>query len=170
MAAHQHALVTAHPTPPLPGALGSAPFDQEGVATVACDLVTDGVLQHYVLDSYAGRKLDLPSTGNAGGVHNLTIEPGEQDLDALIARMDTGVLIADLMGMGVSIVTGDYSRGASGFWGENGEIQYPIQEFTIAANLKTMFRELVAIGSDVDTRGNTRTGSVLLAPMTVAGQ
>ena len=162
--------IRLHEQPHLPHAAGSASYDGEGVATIARDLVTDGVLQGYVLDSYAGRKLGLPSTGNAGGVHNLTVEPGTEDLEALCKRMGSGVLISDLMGMGVSIITGDYSRGASGFWVENGVIAHPIKEFTIAGQLADIFLNIVAVGSDTDTRGNTRTGSVLLSPMTVAGR
>ncbi len=156
--------------PHLPRALGSAPFDGDGVATCTRDLVRDGVLQGYVLDAYSARKLGMQSTGNAGGVHNLVIEPGEKDLAALLREMDRGLLVTELMGQGINYVTGDYSRGASGFWVENGEIQYPVEEITVAGNLRDMFMNLAAVGNDVDKRGNIRTGSLLLEGMTVAGE
>lgn len=159
-----------HEQPHLPGAMGSAAFDDEGVATRARDLVTDGVLQDYVLSSYSARKLGLETTGNAGGVHNLTIDPGKHDLHALMREMGTGLLVTDLMGFGVNLTTGDYSRGASGFWVENGEIAYPVEEITIAGSLADMFRRIAEVGSDVDTRRNIRTGSVLLDKMTIAGE
>jgi len=158
-----------HEQPHLRKALGSSPFDGEGVATRARDLITDGVLQGYVLDSYSARKLGMETTGNAGGVHNLTIDPGPLDFAGLLKEMDKGLLVTEMMGMGVNIVTGDYSRGAAGFWVENGEIQYPVEEITIAGNLRDMFKGIAAVGSDVDTRGNTRTGSVLIERMTIAG-
>ena len=156
--------------PHLLGALGSSIYDGEGVATLARDLVRDGVLQGYILSTYSARKLGLRSTGNAGGVHNLTITPSELDFEALLRQMNTGLLVTELMGQGVNMVTGDYSRGAAGFWVENGVIQYPVEEITIAGNLKTMFKNIVAIGNDVDTRGNTRTGSILVEQMSIAGQ
>lgn len=156
--------------PHLLGALGSSIYDGEGVATQARDLVRDGVLQGYILSTYSARKLGLRSTGNAGGVHNLTITPSDSDFDALLRQMNTGLLVTELMGQGVNMVTGDYSRGAAGFWVENGVIQYPVQEITIAGNLKTMFKNIVAIGNDVDYRGNTRTGSILVEQMSIAGQ
>lgn len=159
-----------HEQPHIPQALGSAPFDSEGVTTVARDLITAGVLQGYVLDSYSARKLGMETTGNAGGVHNLTVEPGDKDFAALLKEMGTGLVITELMGQGVNIVTGDYSRGAAGFWVENGEIQYPVEEITVAGNLKDMFRSIVAVGNDVDLRGNIRTGSVLIEKMTIAGE
>jgi PmbA protein len=155
--------------PHLPKAMGSAPFDNEGVATREHDLVTGGTLKRYVLDSYSARKLGLQTTGNAGGVHNLTIEPGERDLPALLKYMETGLLITELIGFGVNIVTGDYSRGATGFWIERGEIQYPVEEITVAGNLKSIFTDIQAVGNDVDTRGNIRSGSILVGSMTVAG-
>ncbi len=161
--------VRIHEQPRLKGAQGSAAFDSEGVATQARDLIRDGILQGYVLDSYSARKLKLPTTGNAGGVHNLTIDPGKDDLAALLKRMNTGLLVTELIGFGVNTITGDYSRGAAGFWVENGEIQCPVEEITIAGNLKDMFRQIVAVGSDVDTRGNIRSGSILIENMTVAG-
>ena len=156
--------------PHLLGALGSAVFDSEGVATQSRDIVRDGVLRGYVLSSYSARKLGMQSTGNAGGVHNLTITPSDLDFVALLKQMDTGLLVTELMGQGVNRVTGDYSRGAAGFWVENGEIQYPVEEITIAGNLKTMFKNILAIGNDVDYRGNIRTGSILLEQMSIAGQ
>lgn len=162
--------VHIHEQPHLRGALGSAAFDSEGVATSARDLITEGVLQGYVLDSYSARKLGMQTTGNAGGVHNLCVDSGAQDFNALLREMDTGLLVTELMGQGVNMVTGDYSRGAAGFWVEKGEIQYPVEEITIAGNLKDMFKSIVAIGSDVEHRGNIRSGSVLLERMTVAGE
>ncbi len=163
--------VRLHEQPHLPGVLGSAAFDNEGVATRARDLVRDGVLQGYVLDSYSARKLKLQTTGNAGGVHNLTLDPlgNVPDLATLLRRMDTGLLVTELIGFGVNAVTGDYSRGAAGFWVEGGEIRYPVEEITVAGNLKDMFRDFVAVGGDVDVRGNLRTGSILLGALTVAG-
>jgi len=161
--------VHIHEQPRLKNALGSAPFDDEGVATRARDFIANGRLTSYVLDSYSARKLGMQTTGNAGGVHNLTVDPGPLDLDGLIKEMGTGLLVTELMGMGVNIVTGDYSRGASGFWVENGEIQYPVHEITIAGNLRDIFMRIQGIGSDVDTRGNIRTGSILIERMTVAG-
>jgi PmbA protein len=161
--------VRIHEQPHLKGAQGSAGFDSEGVATQPRDLIRDGILQGYVLDSYSARKLKMQTTGNAGGVHNLTIDPGKENLEGLLRQMNTGLLVTELIGFGVNMVTGDYSRGAAGFWVENGEIQYPVEEITIAGNLKDMFRRIVAIGSDVDTRGNIRSGSILIGNMTVAG-
>jgi len=161
--------VRIHEQPLLKGAQGSAAFDSEGVATKPRDLIRDGILQGYVLDSYSARKLKMATTGNAGGVHNLTIEPGRDNLAALLKRMHTGLLVTELIGFGVNMVTGDYSRGAAGFWVENGEIQYPVEEITIAGNLKDMFRHVAAVGNDVDTRGNIRSGSILIESMTVAG-
>jgi PmbA protein len=158
-----------HEQPLLQKALGSAPYDGEGVATRARDIVADGILQGYVLNSYAARKLGMETTGNAGGVRNLTIDPGEQDLAGLLRAMDTGLLVTELIGFGVNIVTGDYSRGAAGFWVEGGEVCYPVDEITIAGNLKDMFAGIAAIGNDVDLRGNIRSGSVLIDRMTIAG-
>ncbi len=162
--------LTLQEQPHLPRALGSAPFDGEGVATKARDVVRDGVLQGYVLDSYSARRLDMQTTGNAGGVHNLSVSSGELDLDGLLREMGTGLLVTELIGHGINMVTGDYSRGAAGFWVENGEIQYPVEEITVAGNLKDMFRGIRAVGKDVDLRGNIRTGSVLLDRLTVAGE
>ncbi|MBS0002857.1 MAG: metalloprotease PmbA [Thioalkalivibrio sp.] len=157
--------------PLLPGALGSAPFDGEGVRTRPRDLVTAGVLQDYILDSYAARRLGLRTTGNAGGARNVSVKPhpGEKGLQALLSDMGTGLLVTEMIGQGVNLVTGDYSRGAAGFWVENGEIAYPVEEITIAGNLRDVFRGIGAVGSDVDIRGNIRTGSILVEAMTVAG-
>jgi PmbA protein len=161
--------VQIHEQPHLPKALGSVPYDAEGVRTVPHHLVRDGVLESYVLSTYSARKLGMKTTGNAGGVHNLTIDPGELDLAGLLKQMNTGLLVTELLGQGVSVLTGDYSRGAAGFWVENGQIQYPVEEITIAGNLRDMFKGIVAVGNDVDLRGNTRTGSILIERMTVAG-
>lgn len=161
--------IRIHEQPHLNKAMGSAPFDNDGVATRARDLVHDGVLEGYVLDTYSGRKLGMPTTGNAGGVHNLTLAPGRLDFGGLLKEMGTGLLITELIGYGVNNVTGDYSRGATGFWVEDGELQYPVEEITVAGNLKRMFREIRAIGNDVDARGNIRTGSILVENVTVAG-
>ncbi len=162
--------VHIHENPLLPRGLASAPFDSEGVATAAKDFVTDGVLKSYALSSYSACRLGMQSTGNAGGVRNLAIDPGEQDLDGLLALMDRGLLVTEMMGSGLNMVTGDYSRGAAGFWVENGEIQYPVEEITIAGNLQQMFAGLVAVGRDEESRGSIRTGSWLLEPMTIAGE
>jgi PmbA protein len=151
--------------------LASAPFDGEGAATHDRDLVRDGVLQGYVLGSYSARKLGLKTTGNAGGIHNLIVAaPGKAlDMPSFLARMKTGLLVTEMMGQGVNGVTGDYSRGASGFWIEDGVIAYPVHEITIAGNLKDMYKNIVAVGNDVDVRGGIRTGSVLIGEMTIAG-
>ncbi len=151
-------------------AIASSAFDNEGVATQDRELVKDGILQGYILSAYSARKLGLQTTGNAGGVHNLLISHGSEDQKALLHRMQTGLLVTELMGQGVNTVTGDYSRGASGFWIEHGEIQYPVHEITIAGNLRDMLLGIVAVGSDVDLRGAVRTGSVLLGEMTIAGE
>jgi len=163
-------LVQLAQRPFIPRAAASAAFDQEGVATAERVLVDRGVLQGYVLSSYSARKLGLQTTGNAGGVFNLVVEPGTKGLDALMREMGEGLLVTELMGQGVNTVTGDYSRGAAGFWVENGAIVHPVDEVTIAGNLAEMFRNIKAIGSDVDRRGGIRTGSVLIEPMTIAGR
>jgi PmbA protein len=152
-------------------ALGSSPFDGEGVATRDRELVQDGILQGYILGSYSARKLGLKTTGNAGGTHNLLVESktGALEIGALMRELGTGLLVTELMGQGVNGVTGDYSRGASGYWVENGTLSYPVHEITIAGNLKEMYQNIVAIGSDVDVRGGVRVGSVLVAEMTIAG-
>ncbi len=150
-------------------AMGSAPFDGEGVETRYRDLVTDGVLRRYCLDSYSARKLGLVTTGNAGGVHNLIVASGTEDLAGLLRQMGRGLFVTELIGFGINHVTGDYSRGAAGFWVEDGQLAYPVEEITIAANLRDMYKGLVAVGRDVDTRRNICTGSWLLERMTVAG-
>jgi PmbA protein len=155
--------------PHLPGALGSAAFDDEGVATRDRTLVDDGVLTGYLLGSYYARKLGLESTGNAGGAHNLVVRSSGQDFATLLAELDTGFLVGDLMGSGVNPVTGDYSRGAAGFWVEGGVIRHPVTEVTIAGNLREIYRGIRAIGNDVDDRGTILTGSVLVDRMTIAG-
>lgn len=147
----------------------SAPFDSEGVATAPKDLVRDGILRSYLLSSYSARKLNMETTGNGGGVRNLSIDSGELDLAGLLKRMDCGLLVSELMGSGLNMVTGDYSRGAAGFWVENGEIQYPVEEITIAGNMKQLFAGLQAVATDVDRRGGIQTGSWLLGPMMIAG-
>ena len=158
-----------HEQPHLRGALASAAFDGEGVATAPRDLVTGGMLRGYVLDSYSARKLAMSTTGNAGGIHNLTVDAGSKSFEVLLAEMDTGLLVTDLMGMGINIVTGDYSRGAAGFWVEGGKIAYPVEEITIAGNLADMFLGIREVGADVDARGAIRTGSLLVEQMTIAG-
>lgn len=156
--------------PHIPRALGSASYDGDGLATYAKPFVENGRLISYVLSTYSGRKLGMPSTANAGGVHNLFVSHGEEDQAALLRRMGRGLLVTELMGQGLNLVTGDYSRGAGGYWVENGEIQFPVQEVTIAGNLRDIFRQIVAIGCDIETRGNVRTGSVLIERMMVAGK
>ncbi|WNB76516.1 metalloprotease PmbA [Methylomonas koyamae] len=162
--------VRIHEQPLLKCALGSASYDAEGVATRARDIVCNGILKSYILSTYSARKLGMQTTGNAGGVHNLIVEPGERDFADMLKLLDTGLLVTELMGQGVNRVTGDYSRGASGFWVENGTIQFPVQEITIAGNLKEMLRNIVAIGKDVDLRGNIRVGSILVERMAIAGE
>ncbi|KAF1070848.1 MAG: Metalloprotease PmbA [Pseudomonas citronellolis] len=161
--------LTLDERPLIPGALGSASFDGDGLATYAKPFVENGDLVSYVLGTYSGRKLGMPSTANAGGVHNLFVSHGDEDQKALLRRMGRGLLVTELMGHGVNLVTGDYSRGAGGYWVENGEIQFAVQEVTIAANLRDLFRNIVAIGNDLETRGNLHTGSVLIERMMVAG-
>jgi PmbA protein len=156
--------------PHLQRAMGSAPFDGEGVATADRVLVDEGVLTGYVLSSYSARKLGLQTTGNAGGVHNLTVTGGDEDLRSVIAGIDKGLLLRELIGQGVNGVTGDYSRGAAGFWIENGEIQFPVHEITIAGNLLDMFQNIEVAGADLDCRGGIRCGSILVGEMTLAGQ
>ena len=157
--------------PHIPKGMGSAPFDDEGVATRDRELIADGVLTGYILSSYSARKLGLATTGNAGGAHNLIVAPTiSGGMPAMTRLLGTGLLVTELMGQGINMVTGDYSRGAAGFWVENGEIQYPVAEITIAGNLRDMLGTIVAVGDDVDTRGGIRTGSVLLKEMTIAGE
>ena len=162
-------IVTIHERPHLRKAFGSSPFDSEGVATRARDVVVDGVVQGYFLSSYSARKLGMATTGNAGGSHNLTVAPGSKNFDELVREMDRGLIVTELLGQGVNYVTGDYSRGAAGFWVENGRIQYPVEEITIAGNLADMFRGIVAIGNDALPRGAKHCGSLLIERMTVAG-
>jgi PmbA protein len=163
-------VVRIHDVPDLKRGLASSPFDDEGVATQRRDIVDKGVLQGYFLGSYSARKLGMRSTGNAGGNHNLLMDSTGEDFPALLKKLGRGLLVTELLGMGVNQVTGDYSRGAAGFWVENGEISYPVQEITIAANLKDMFRGIVAVGTDVVRRGSRQCGSILLDHMTVAGE
>ena len=155
--------------PHLKKGLASGYFDNDGVATRPREVVRDGVLQGYFLGTYSARKLGLRSTGNAGGSHNLILASGDLDLPGLLKKMGRGLLVTDLMGHGINMVTGDYSRGAAGYWVEGGEIQYPVQEITIAGNLRDMFKGIVAIGNDELTRGSRRCGSILVDAMTVAG-
>lgn len=162
--------VSLYERPHIPKGFGSAPFDAEGVATRDRDLVSKGVLQGYLLGSYSARKLGMKSTGNAGGAHNILVNASNQDLSTLLKQMGKGLLVTEVMGQGINIVTGDYSRGATGFWVENGEIQYPVEEITIAGNLRDMYTNLVAIANDIDRRGSIHTGSILLESMMVAGE
>ncbi len=161
--------VTMSESPYLPRGAGSTAFDAEGVATTDRDIIRDGVLTGYVLNSYSARRLGLETTGNAGGVHNLLVKPGRFSASELMQQMGTGLLLTEVMGQGVSMVTGDYSRGAGGFWVENGEIQFPVDEVTIAGNLKDMFLAIEAFGTDVDDRSGIQSGSILMGKMTVAG-
>ncbi|MBA1243959.1 MULTISPECIES: metalloprotease PmbA [Pseudomonas] len=161
--------LTLDERPHMPRALGSAGFDGDGLATYAKPFVDGGRLVSYVLSTYSGRKLGMPSTANSGGVHNLFVTHGNDDQAALLRKMGRGLLVTELMGSGLNMVTGDYSRGAAGYWVENGEIQFPVQEVTIAGNMKDMFRQIVAVGNDLELRSNVRTGSVLIERMTVAG-
>ncbi|MCK6389531.1 MAG: metalloprotease PmbA [Azonexus sp.] len=156
--------------PHLPGGLGSSAFDNDGVATRDRDVVRGGILQGYFLSAYTARKLGMQTTANAGGSHNLIIEPGEHDLAGLLARMGRGVLVTELLGHGINYVTGDYSRGAAGFWVENGQIVHPVEEITIAGNLRNMLAGIVAVGNDVQIRGTKQTGSIMIDRMTIAGE
>ncbi len=162
-------LVQIKELPHLEKGLASSAFDDEGVITRTREVVKDGVLQGYFMGSYSARKLGMQSTGNAGGNHNLLLQSGELDLAGLQKQMNRGLLVTELLGQGVNLVTGDYSRGAAGFWVEHGEIQYPVQEITIAGNLKDMFRGIVAVGKDILVRGSKQCGSILIDNMTVAG-
>jgi PmbA protein len=166
------AFLQMHERPHLPKGLASSPFDQEGAATRDRELIRDGVLDGYVLGSYSARRLGLKTTGNAGGIHNLIVAAGDGGLgaEAFLARLGTGLLVTELMGQGVNGVTGDYSRGASGFWVERGAIQHPVHEVTVAGNLKRMYLDIAAVGSDTDARGTVRTPSLLVSEMTIAGE
>jgi len=156
--------------PDIPRGLASSAFDDEGVATGRRTIIDDGVLQGYFLGSYSARKLGMKTTGNAGGTHNLILRPGELDFNGLLKKMGRGLLVTELLGQGVNHVTGDYSRGVAGFWVEHGEIQYPVEEITIAGNLKDMYRHIAAVGNDVLIQGSRRCGSILMEGMTVAGR
>lgn len=162
-------LVNVSERPHILKGLASSPFDSEGVATHDREIIESGVLTTYLLTGYSGRKLGMKSTGHAGGIHNWLIKPTAPDLDALLQQMGTGLLVTELMGQGVNTVTGDYSRGAAGFWVENGKIQYPVSEVTIAGNLADMFKQISAIGGDIERRGAVQTGSVLIENMQIAG-
>ncbi|MCC6611540.1 MAG: metalloprotease PmbA [Burkholderiales bacterium] len=162
-------IVNVREEPHLPRGLASACFDDDGVATRPREVVRDGVLQGYFLGTYSSRKLGMRSTGNSGGNHNLILAPGDQDLPGLLQAMGTGLFVTELLGQGVNMVTGDYSRGACGYWVERGEIQYPVEEITIAGNLRDMFKRIVAIGNDVLVRGSRQCGSILIDRMTIAG-
>jgi PmbA protein len=161
--------VSIREEPHLPRGQASTPFDDEGVATRPRDVLASGVVQGYFLGSYSARKLGLQSTANAGGNHNLIVSHGDDDLPALLKRMDRGLLVTDLLGQGVNPVTGDYSRGAAGYWVEDGEIAYPVEEITIAGNLTRMYLDITAIGKDVDRRGSRHCGSIMIGAMAVAG-
>jgi PmbA protein len=156
--------------PHLPRALGSSPFDDEGVTTRPNVFIEDGILHSYALGVYSARQLGMKTTGNSGGMHNLTIRPGSKNLEALLKTMDTGLLVTEMMGNGVNLLTGDYSRGVGGFWVEKGEIQFPVQEITIAGRLQDMYAHIAEVGNDVDLRGNIRTGSILIEEMMIAGE
>lgn len=161
--------VTLEEHPHLPGLNGSAPFDRDGLPTRQQAFVRDGVLCSYVLGLYSARRLDMTPTGNGGGVHNLCISHGQDDFPAMLRRLDRGILITELMGQGVNLVTGDYSRGASGFWVDDGQISHPLSEFTVAGNLADMFASLTAAGNDLDTRGRIHCGSLLFPALKIAG-
>ncbi|RJG49993.1 metalloprotease PmbA [Motilimonas pumila] len=151
------------------GGLASTPYDSEGVKTQDLEVIADGVLNSYLLTSYSARKLGMTTTGHAGGIHNWFVKTGDDDFTQMLKNLGTGLYVTELMGQGVNAVSGDYSRGAAGFWVENGEILYPVHEITIASNLKDMFKGIVAVGSDVDLRTSLRTGSVLIDNMKIAG-
>ncbi len=155
--------------PHIRGGFASSPFDDDGVATRDREVVRDGVVEGYFLSTYSARKLGMATTGNAGGSHNLLVQPGRHDLPGLLREMGSGLLVTELLGQGVNYVTGDYSRGAAGYWVEGGEIVYPVAEITIAGNLKDMLQGIVAIGNDVDLRGSKQVGSILVDRMTLAG-
>lgn len=161
--------ITIQEDPFLLRGLASSPFDNEGVVTKPRVLVKDGVLQGYMLSSYSARKLGMASTGNAGGNHNLIVSHGDLDFNGLLKTMGTGLLVTELLGHGINMVTGDYSRGAAGFWVENGVIVHPVEEITVAGNLQAMFQQIVAIGNDVLVQGSKQVGSILIENMTVAG-
>lgn len=156
--------------PHLIGQLASSPFDSEGVRTQSREIIEKGILQTYLLTSYSGKKLGMQSTGHAGGIHNWLVKPNVTGgLQALLRQMGTGLLVTELMGQGVNLVTGDYSRGAAGFWIENGEIQYPVAEITIAGQLKEMLGNLIAVSDDIEHRSNIQTGSILVESLKISG-
>jgi PmbA protein len=161
--------ITIEEQPHLLKGLASSPFDNEGVATKSRTLIKKGVLNGYMLSSYSARKLGMQSTGNAGGNHNLIVSHGDLDFNGLLKMMGTGLLVTELLGHGINMVTGDYSRGAAGFWVENGVIVHPVEEITIAGNLQTMLKQIVAVGNDVLVQGSKQVGSILIENMTVAG-
>ena len=167
----EHVLI--HEDPFVHGGMGSGPFDDEGVATAARDVVRDGVLQGYFLSSYSARKLGMETTGNAGGSHNLRLSSSltrkGDDFEAMLRKLGTGLLLTEVMGQGVNYVTGDYSRGAAGFWVEGGRLQHPVHEITIAGNLRDMFKRIAAVGADAYTLGGKTIGSVLIERMKIAG-
>ncbi|MGL4827873.1 MAG: metalloprotease PmbA [Vibrio sp.] len=150
--------------------LASSPFDSEGVRTQDLEIITDGVLATYLLTSYAARKMNMTPTGHAGGIHNWYVKSTGQNYQQMLKELGTGLLVTEVMGQGVNVVTGDYSRGAAGFWVENGEIKYPVSEITIAGNLKQMLQQIVAVGNDIETRSQIQTGSILIESMKVAGE
>jgi PmbA protein len=162
-------LVQIEERPLDPRGPASTPFDEEGVATQPRFVVRNGTVEGYFLGSYSARKLGMPSTGNAGGHHNLVLASGSDDFEAMLRRMDRGLLVTELMGQGVNMVTGDYSRGAAGYWVEGGQIRYPVEEITIAGNLRDMFRGIQAVGADTVVRGGRTSGSILVENMTIAG-
>lgn len=162
--------ITIEEHPHLLKGLASTPFDSEGVRTTRRDIVKEGVLQTWLMTCYSARKLGLQTTGHAGGIHNWRIAGQGDDFKAMLRKLDKGLLVTELMGQAVSGITGDYSRGAAGFWVENGEIQYPVSEITIAGNLKDMLRNMVSIGSDIETRSNIQCGSIILPEMKIAGE
>jgi PmbA protein len=163
-------LVQIREEPLLPKGLASTTFDDEGVATAPRDVVKDGIVQGYFLGSYSSRKLNLKSTGNAGGNHNLILKSGDLDFAGMLRKMDRGLLVTELLGQGVNPVTGDYSRGAAGFWVEGGQIVHAVEEITVAGNLRDMFGSIVAVGNDVLVRGSKQCGSILIERMTLAGE
>ena len=166
--------IDLHENPHIPAAMGSSPFDSEGVRTQARDVVSGGILQGYFLSTYTARKLDMQTTGNAGGSHNLRLTSRstkpDDDFAAMLKKLDKGLLVTELIGQGVNYLNGDYSRGAFGYWVENGEIQHAVEEITIAGNLADMFQQITAVGADAMTRGSKTTGSILIEQMSIAGQ
>ncbi|MBS0335677.1 MAG: metalloprotease PmbA [Proteobacteria bacterium] len=162
-------LVSIEERPHEPQAMASSPFDEEGVATRERSIVRDGVVEGYFLGTYSARKLGMQSTGSAGGNHNLVVRPGTLDFRGMLKKLHRGLLVTELLGQGMNLITGDYSRGAAGYWVENGEIQYPVEEITIAGNLAEMFKSIAAVGNDVLVRGSRSSGSILVENMTIAG-